>query len=156
MEKSKKIITHVLVIFSLISIGYAFGKNSVSKEQMPAFTTNQGGDYVAVYYLHSSFRCVTCNTIEQMTIELLEQSYAKERHTELIRWDEIDFQEHEAIAKKFDVIASCIVVAWVENGKVKDFQRLDDVWTLMKEPRAFDAYVSDAIDSYLNEMEVQQ
>ena len=90
-----------------------------------------------------------------MTKALLDKDYADELKTGRIKWKDIDFQENEDLAKKFDVIASCVVVASVSNGKYTDFKRLDKVWTLMKDLPAFDKYISKAIDAYLKEPGVE-
>jgi hypothetical protein len=151
MEVFKKILTNALLAFVLISIGFAWGKNSVVKSSVSAaaLPTDQGRQ-VAVYYLHSTFRCVTCNTIEEMTRELLDQSYSESLADGSMLWIEADFQEDESLAKQFEVAASCVVVAQLENGEVIDYQRLDDVWTMMQDPEVFNLYISDAIEIYLN------
>jgi hypothetical protein len=40
-------------------------------------------------------------------------------------------------------------VAKTVDGKVVDFKRLDDVWTLADKTREFNRYVADAIQAYL-------
>jgi len=153
MDKIKNIVTRVLLVFALISIGFAMGKHSVKSAAHQGFLPQiEEGNVVAVYYLHSTFRCVTCNTIEKMTRELLETSYSKELSDGDILWIEDDFQENEALAKQFEVIASCVVVVHIKDGEIVDYKRLDEVWTLIKYPEAFNLYISDAIDKYLKEI----
>lgn len=149
MEPLKKILTNALLAFALISIGFALGKNSVKPDVSTQIQPSGSSHQVAVYYLHSSFRCVTCNTIESMTKELLDHAYSSELTDGSILWIEDNFQENDTLAKQFEVAASCVVVAQMENGEVTNYQRLDDVWTLMKEPEAFNQYISDAIETYL-------
>ncbi|MCP4745237.1 MAG: hypothetical protein GY874_03715 [Desulfobacteraceae bacterium] len=149
MERLKKILTNSLLAFALISIGFALGKHSVKPDRQTDNIANGNGRQVVVYYLHSTFRCVTCNTIEKMTRELLDNSYSKQLADEKIQWIEDDFQENETLAKQFEVVASCVVVAEVKDGVVLDYKRLDDVWTKMKDPEAFNQYISDAINGYL-------
>jgi len=149
MEKAKKILTNSLLAFVLLSIGFAFGKHSVKSEAQTDMVPQAKGHVVAVYYLHSTFRCVTCNTIEKMTRDLLGNSYSDKLKTGKIQWLEADFQENEALARQFEVVASCVVVAEVKDGKVVDYKRLDEVWTLMKDTDAFNRYISEAIDGYL-------
>jgi hypothetical protein len=150
MERLKKILTNSLLTFALVSIGFALGKHSVKPELQTNSLPTGNGRQVAVYYLHSTFRCVTCNTIEKMTRELLEKSYAKELADGDIQWIEDDFQQNEALARQFEVAASCVVVADVKEGLVLEYRRLDDVWGRMKDPQAFNRYISEAIDGYLN------
>ncbi len=149
MERAKKILTKVLLAFALISIGFALGKHSVRSDRSLADQPAGQGDYVAVYYMHSTFRCVTCNTIEKMTKSLLDKSYREELADGRIRWKDVDFQENEALAKQFEIVSSCVVVAQIEKGEVTGFKRLDEVWTLMKKPDQFNRYIGDAINSYL-------
>ena len=153
MDKAKKILTHILIAFALISIGFALGKNSIpNRDESDAIPESNSQDYVAVYYMHSTFRCVTCNTIEAMTKDLLDRKYAEPMADGSIQWQDVDFQENDSLARQFEVIASCVVVAKISKSKIIDFKRLDDVWTLMKNPVKFDKYISKTIDSYLTKI----
>ncbi|MDF1814745.1 MAG: nitrophenyl compound nitroreductase subunit ArsF family protein [Verrucomicrobiales bacterium] len=153
MERYKKILTQCLLSFALISIGFAMGKHSVKPTARTGNLPGGNGDQVAVYYLHSSFRCVTCNSIEKMARELVNQSYSNQLASGEIVWIEDDFQENEALAKQFELASSSVVVARINNGEVTDFKRLDDVWILVDEPDSFNQYISDAIDGYLKTSE---
>jgi len=150
MEKLQNIIVRALIAFALVSIGFALGKNSVKHSPGDGHDQTANGSYVQVYYMHSTFRCVTCNTIEQMTKELLSSKYAEAMNSQVIRWNEIDFQASEELAQKFEVIASCVVVAQVNQGVITGYKRLDDTWTKMNNKDEFDGYVAEAIDSFLN------
>jgi len=134
----------LLLAFVFVSIGFSLWRHSVKQtaDMLPPAT---GENIVRVYYLHSTFRCATCNTIEKMTKELLDKQYKNELSSGAMSFHEVDFQADEALAKQFGVIASCVVVAAVKDGKTIDFQRLDEVWTLMKDPIAFDKYINNAI-----------
>ncbi len=149
MERLKKILTKVLIGFTLISIGFSFGKHSTTPMEQAGIPPVENERHIAVYYLHSTFRCVTCNTIETLTRELLENSYSNELSAGSIRWIEVDFQENESLAKQFEVVASCVVVAEMKDGVVTDYKRLDEVWTLMEKSEDFNNYISDAINGYL-------
>jgi len=149
MEIAKKLIKQGLLIFALISVGFLLGKHSVKSSFSEGEQMLDRTSHVVVYYMHSTFRCTTCNTIEKMTWELLNRTYSQELVSGQIQWEEEDFLENERLAKEFGVTASCVVVARVDDGRVLDFKRLDDVWTMMKESVAFDKYISDAINFYL-------
>lgn len=150
MELTKKFVTQGLLAFALISIGFALGKHA-AKPDAPAEIQppEANGRRIAVYYLHSTFRCVTCNTIEAMTKALLDGAYSEALADGTIQWIEADFMENTALAKQFEIVASCVVVADMQDGVVTDYKRLDEVWTLMEDPAAFNAYISAAIDGYL-------
>jgi hypothetical protein len=147
-QKLQKICSGILLAFILISFGYLLGKNSVKTVNVSS-EGSINGNYIAVYYLHTTFRCETCNTIDSMTKDLLYKNYNTELDNGNIQWQEVDFMNNTKIAKQFNVAASCVVVALIDQGKIRDYKRLDEVWTLMKEPKAFNVYISDAIDGYL-------
>ena len=100
-----------------------------------------------------TFRCVTCNTIEKMTRDLLEREFGQALADGRIEWHEADFQENEALAEQFGVVASCVVVAKMRGEAVLDYKRLDEVWTLLKDVPGFNAYVGDAVRGYLPDAE---
>lgn len=149
MTKTVNIVKNLLLIFVLVSIGFAFGKYSVTKSQPILPLVVQTAETVNVYYMHATFRCVTCNTIEKMTKQLLESKYKKQMQEKVILFVDVNFQENEALAKQFGVISSCVVVARIKDGKTTGFERLDKVWELMSKPDEFNTYVSSAINNQL-------
>ncbi|PKK89531.1 MAG: hypothetical protein CVV64_14070 [Candidatus Wallbacteria bacterium HGW-Wallbacteria-1] len=127
-------------------IGKGEPSNAAGMELSMKSKKAYSNDYLAVYYLHSSFRCSTCNTIEKYTRELLDTRYGPQLSRGEIVWHEVDFQVQEDLASQFQVVASCVVVARIRADKVISFSRLDDVWTHVEDRAAFEAYVSGAID----------
>ena len=161
MERTQLVIKNALLAFVLISIGFVLGKHSARKTPPPAPPPPPDAEALAsageipvkirVYYLHATFRCVTCNTIEKMTRDLLDLQFGDELADGRIEWQEADFQENETLAKQFDVIASCVVVAKMQGDTALDYRRLDEVWTLLNDGPRFNTYVGDAIRNYLPE-----
>lgn len=137
-------IKNLLLTFVLVSIGFAMGRHSVKPKvaELPNLTDKS---VIQVYYLHSTFRCTTCNTIEKMTKEFINRNYKSELASGKMSFSEIDFQQNEQLAKRFGVLASCVVVVAEKDGKPVAFKRLDDVWTKMQNPAEFDNYIATAI-----------
>lgn len=166
MEKAKNITRSVLLAFVLVSIGFVLGKEVTARRQastsdpvrqaatagpespVPEAT---GNDKVVVYYLHTTFRCVTCNEIERLTKALVETEFADELTAGKLEWREANFQQDESLANRYEVVSSCVVVANMQGGKESEFQRLDDVWTRYQDPADFNGYVGAAIRKYLKE-----
>jgi len=153
-QSVKRLLTQGLIAFTLISIGFALGKHSGHKIGENPSSTAGKENRIIVYYMHATFRCVTCNTIEKMTRALLESSYAPQLANGRILWQEVDFQENIALANKFEVTASCVVVARLKNSEITSFKRLDKVWILMNDPEAFNRYINNAIQKTLDDREV--
>jgi hypothetical protein len=76
---------------------------------------------------------------------LVETEFARELAAGRIEWREADFQRDDALAKRFGVVASCVVVARIENGQEAGYERLDDVWTRYKDREDFNEYVGAAV-----------
>ena len=159
MERTQRVVKNVLLAFVLVSIGFVLGKHRAQRGAGPAepIAGPPGTPVdatalpvrVRVYYLHATFRCATCNTIEKMTRRLLDDQFGDALTDGRVEWKEANFQENEPLAKQFEVIASCVVVAKMRGDTVLDFKRLDEVWTLMNAPPKFNAYIGDAIREYL-------
>ena len=161
MEKAKNITRSVLLAFVLVSIGFVLGKEMTARRQTPATGPESPAsvatsdkpvatsDKVVVYYLHTTFRCVTCNEIERLTKALVETEFADDLAAGRIQWREANFQQDESVAKRYEVVSSCVVVANIQGGTERGFQRLDDVWTRYQDPADFNGYVGGAIRKYL-------
>ena len=148
MRKIVKVLKNILIAFVLISIGFALGKHSVSKKTIQEKNTNKTF-LVRVYYMHGTLRCATCNSIQKMTEALLKKKFAKEIADGKVEFVQMNFQKNEALAKRFDVIFSSVVVAKIQAGKIIEHQTLNKVWELFQKPAEFNAYLSKAIQLYL-------
>lgn len=104
---------------------------------------------VKVIYMHATFRCDTCNRIETMAKSLLDEKLANKVADGDIVWEEINFQQRQDLAVKFKVIASCIVVEKTNQNGKSSFERLDKVWTLYDDKKAFDEYILGAVNRIL-------
>lgn len=151
-ENYKEHLTKILLVFVIFSIGFAFGKHSVtgrkdSPDQGKAVNQLSSPDesLVRLYYMHAMFRCVTCNSIEEQARKLTEKEFSAELANKKLEWVEVNFQQDKAMAEKFDVVASCVVVAVVKSGQIESSERLDQVWTLLEKPEEFNSYIRSAI-----------
>jgi hypothetical protein len=147
----------VLLGFVLISIGYAIGKEVTSRRPERPSASPSGtlpaasGRRVIVTYMHGTLRCVTCNSIEKMARELVQNEFAREAAAGRVAWKTVNFQEDPALAGRYKVASSTLVVVHVRDGKEIGFKRLDDVWVLYTKPGEFAAYVGGAVRACLAE-----
>lgn len=154
---AKKIPANVLLGFVLISIGFALGKETATRSARtatataaaPAATQARAPDKVIVYYMHQTFRCVTCNQIEAAAADLVRTAFAKELADGIVEWRLENFQENEELARRYNVASSSVVVVQIRNGQETAHQTLDKVWTLVGKPDEFGAYVGGAIKGYM-------
>ena len=84
-----------------------------------------------------------------MTKNLLENNFREQVDAQKIIFSDVNFQENEELAGKFGVVASCVVIAIKQNGKILKYRRLDEVWTLIDDPNEFNCYILEIIKKYL-------
>jgi len=150
-------LTRILLTFVIFSLGYGVGREvTLRRNEGSGSIGNEsdsvlsGKDKVIVYYMHTTFRCVTCNEIERMAKEVVEKDFAEALAAGHIEWQKVNFQEREDLAKKYDIASSCVVVVRIENGLETGFQRLDEVWPLSEKPAEFADFVGSVIRKYLD------
>jgi thiol-disulfide isomerase/thioredoxin len=145
----------ILLIFAIFTLGFGLGKEaglrraSANPDTSPAASNGDNADKVVVYYLHTTFRCATCNEIERLAKKVVEEEFAEEQANGKVEWRTANFQEQEDLATHYGTAASTVVVANIENGQETEFKRLDDVWTYYDQPEAFAEYVGGAIREFL-------
>lgn len=147
-------LTRILLTFVIFSLGYGVGREvALSRKATDGnagASVMPGRDKVVVFYMHTTFRCVTCNEIERMTKAVVETDFAAALAAGRIEWQEVNFQERKDLAKKYDIASSCVVVVSIKNGQEAGFQRLDEVWPLSDKPAQFAEFVGSVIRKYLD------
>jgi hypothetical protein len=76
-------------------------------------------DFVEVLYFHGKQRCVTCRSIEKNTKDLLDAKFAdKMKQGKIVlRVIDISQRENEAIAEKYQITWSSLVLVRHKGGK---------------------------------------
>lgn len=150
----KKIAARLLMSFVLVSVGFAIGKE-VTLRRLGASADPaalpQTQDHLIVYYMHGAFRCVTCNTIESLTREIAEKDFAAAAAEGRIVYRSVNFHENTAMARRYDVSASTVVLVQMRGGRELHFERLDDIWNHISDSQACRAYIAERIGSRLLE-----
>ncbi|MFC1763285.1 nitrophenyl compound nitroreductase subunit ArsF family protein [Planctomycetota bacterium] len=152
-EAGINILKRSLLAFVLVTIGFAIGKEvTLRRVQVgsPDTSKKTGPDQVAVSYAHATIRCVTCNTIERLVKETLDEQFTEAMTQQRVTFTEVDFQENMAFAKQFKIVANCVVLRQIVQGTETKHQRLDKIWELYENPPAFKQYLGDAIRDYLD------
>ena len=149
-------LARVLLFFAIFTLGFGLGKAvglrrvAAGRDAAPAPTVAAATDKAVVYYLHATFRCATCNGIEELAKRVVEEDFASEYAVGKVEWRTANFQERTDLAARYGVASSTIVVVDVEGGEEKGFRRLDEVWTLCAQPGALAEHVSGAIRDCLS------
>lgn len=144
---------NLLLAFVLISSGFAVGREvGLSKADTRAKPTanspHERADTVVVYYMHRTFRCVTCNRIEKMAQDVVQREFAEQLSRKTVQWKQVNFEVNEDLARRYNVASSSVVVVQLRDGREVAHQTLDEVWTLVNKPAEFATYIGDAVRQY--------
>jgi hypothetical protein len=152
-DKTKILVARGLLCFVLISIGYALGKEVTlrrmrTEHPADAPATSQD-EQVVVYYMYPAIRCVTCNQIEAAARKVVHEDFADALKAGRLNWQEVNISENDALAKRYNVASSVVVVVRRQGGADVDFNRLDEVWTLAEKPDKLAAHIREAVEAAL-------
>ena len=139
----------LLLGFVLITIGFSLGRRTapmpVSNENVSNISSEPvtaHRDQVVVYAAHMTFRCPECNQIEWFARELIETEFADALADGRLVFRTVDYMRDTAFARRYNISSSTLVVT--RDGS-DDFQRLDDVWTKVRNREEYFDYVRAAI-----------
>jgi len=150
-RNTRKTIFWLLLGLVIFGVCFVATRQTVLRMRKQQQGPASGGplDRAIIYYAHPTIRCVTCNKIQAMTQELVHSQFGSQLQAGLLQVRQADFQQDEALARRYNISASTVVVVAIRGGKEAGFQRLDDVWTLVDKPEEFGKYVAAAIAAAL-------
>jgi len=100
---------------------------------------------VVVYYFHGNTRCITCKKIESFARSAIESGFAAELKTGRIEFRAVNVEEpnNEHFVQDYQLVTRSVVLSRIRNGKQDTWKNLDQVWTFVRDPDAFNRYVVD-------------
>lgn len=106
---------------------------------------------VVATYFHRNLRCQTCLQIEDMARYTIEMERAEALETGRLVWRAVNFEEESSshFAEEYDLEGSTLILAIMENGKPREWAKLEGTWNLYEDTGKFDAYVLGVVDEYL-------
>lgn len=148
----------LLLGFVLITLGFAMGRRTAPQPTASdvSLSTEADGErarlnQVVVYAAHMTFRCPECNQIEWLARDLVDSEFTAELADGRLTFRTVDYMRDTAFARRYNISSSTIVVARVEEGEPRDFKRLDEVWTKLRDREEYFDYVRAAIRESLGQ-----
>ncbi len=168
----KNIFTVVLLLFVGFSLVYLFtsgapspavteGKppvpatpaDSTSQPLKGAPTASKEGQRFIAYYFHTTQRCVTCRMIETFAREAIETDFADELEEGRLVWLPVNVQvpDHEHFVQDYQLTSKAVVLVERAGEKQIRWKNLDQVWFLVRDKEAFQAYIQEETRDFLGE-----
>lgn len=104
---------------------------------------------VDVYYFHGNQRCMSCMKIEAYTKEAVEQKFSADikKNRVVMHVVNLDTPGNEHYIQDFKINAKTVVVTRSVGGKLESFQKLDQVWMLLRDKPKFLSYVEKSVNA---------
>jgi MFS superfamily sulfate permease-like transporter len=106
---------------------------------------------VIVFYFHGNLRCFTCNRIERLTKEAVEEAFGDEMKKGLLELNVLNVQEprNNHFIKDYRLYTKSVIVSDILKGKEARWKNLQRVWELVRKDKAFKGYVQKEVEEYL-------
>lgn len=131
-----------------------FSCSSGNKNNTDTASLSPVKDRVEVLYFHGKKRCITCNAIEHLTKEVLENDFSKELADSTLVFEVIDISlpENENIADAYEVSWSSLFInKWTDEKELRE-NMTDFGFSYAKtSPDVFKAGIKDRISTLLKQ-----
>ncbi len=107
---------------------------------------------VYAYYFHQTFRCFTCQSLEETAARAIQENFAAQVQAGQVVWRpvNIDKPEGKVLRAQFNARATDLVLARMEDGVCKESKKLDELSGLSGRPDAVSKYLVEQIGAYLS------
>ena len=125
-------------------------KQTSAKESTSQATRSQ----VIAYYFHGTYRCSTCQTIEQYSREAIEQYFSKELDNKTLEFKplNVDEPENKHYIQDYELFTKSLVIVLYKDDKQVKWKNLEDVWKYVGDKEKFYTYVKEEVENFLNEL----
>ncbi len=106
---------------------------------------------VVVTYFHTTARCVSCLKIEDLTDATMTTRFAGPLAEKRVLWRSLNLDDpaNAHFAKDYGLYTKSVIVSEVRGGREVRWKNLDQVWNLLGDPAAFQAYVEREVQAFL-------
>lgn len=144
--KGKRIITILLLLFVVFSVGMIIKKEVTKTAPINQIVLDEAK--TVVYYFHGTKRCKTCNRIEALTREAIEQNFSDKLSESKLEIKSINVEksENKHFVEDFQLSMKTVVVANYEKGKIATWENCDKVWQLVGNEDEFQNYIVNEVN----------
>lgn len=142
---------HLSISFLLTAIvmtgGFFFGPGAASAEK------SSSGGSVAVYYFHGTFRCPTCNKMEQYAREVIENDFKDALTSGKLEFKSVNIEDKENghYVTDYQLYTKALILSFVKDGKEVRSKNLDKIWQFVRSKERYENYVREEIAAFLKE-----
>jgi hypothetical protein len=108
--------------------------------------------YVA-YYFYGDQRCASCKTIEAYAEETVQRDFGAQLQSGKLEWLTVNAMDNDNqhFLYDFSLTNQTVVLVEISDDQRLKWKRLDRVWQLLRDKKAFQTYVSDEISAFMKD-----
>lgn len=120
-------------------------------EGRPVEAAGAGERKVIVYYFHTTRRCFSCKTLEQLTKDAISGEFGEALRSGLLEWKPVNTDEsgNKHFLKDYGLYTKSVVVSEYVGGNQVRHKVLQKAWLLLREKDEFLKYIQDEVRAYL-------
>ena len=151
----KQIMQHVLSLafFILVIFATALPGGAAEEAGKAAAEIPKPAQYLVATYFHTTARCPTCHTIEELSAQAVNLNFENELKTGKVVWRviNVDEPENKHYNDDYQLYTKSLIISEMKDGKELRWKNLEKVWHYVRDEEKFDAYVKDEIADWLKE-----
>ena len=134
-----------LILILVLLFGTALYTHA-QNEKVDAEEASVDKQKIEVYYFHNTRRCATCEAVESVTINTLEEKYPEQLKSGILSFQSLNIEDdkNEPLARKLNVSGQTLL--FVKDGKKKDLTN-DAFMYARTKPEKFQEKIIKTVDN---------
>ena len=111
-------------------------------------------DGVVVYYFHGTKRCGTCNKMERLTAEVINDRFSERRRDGSVAFRAVNLESDATrhFITEFELASKAVVMVERGGGKDLAWRRLDAIWEKIADDAAYTDYIAENLTACLENL----
>ena len=111
------------------------------------------GGTVTAYYFHGTFRCPTCQKLEEYAKEAIESNFKTDLASGKLSFRIVNVENkgNEHFVQDYQLYTKAVVLSLSKDGKEVRSKNLDKIWQLVRNREQYQSYVRAEVAAFLKE-----
>ncbi|MCK4994989.1 MAG: hypothetical protein KAS13_08110 [Candidatus Omnitrophica bacterium] len=128
---------------------------AITSTSVSVFAQDISNDKVIAYYFYGKVRCYTCNMMEKLTKEAIENNFKNALVSGKLEFKAVNIEErgNEHFVNDYKLYTRSVILSLVKGNKEIKSKNLEKIWKLSRNKQKFIDYVSEEINNLLKELQ---
>ena len=138
-------------LFLVLLAAAALSSSGIISSPLVQAGENVQGAHVVAYYFHGTFRCPTCQKLEQYSQEAIQTNFSEALASGKLAFSvvNVEINGNEHYMTDYQLYTKSLVLSLRKNGKEVAFKNLDKIWEYVGNKQRFQDYVRNEVSAFL-------